>query len=50
MYDGLIAGNSDVVVKDDLAEFERMATQHDARQPFIESELVEAIKSYNCVT
>ncbi len=46
MYDGLMAGNSDVVVKDDLAEFERMATQHDARhQPFIESELVEAIKS-----
>ncbi len=50
MYDGLMAGNSDVVVKDDLAKFERMATQHDARQSFIESELMEAIKSYNCVT
>ncbi len=27
-----------------------MATVHDARQSFIQDELVEAIKSYNCVT
>jgi hypothetical protein len=31
-------------------EYERMAKQHDNRQPFIESELIEAIKAYNCVT
>jgi hypothetical protein len=29
---------------------ERIATEHDARQPFIEYELIEAIKQYNCVT
>jgi hypothetical protein len=35
------------VVKEDIAEFERMAQQHDSRQPFIESELIAAIKMYN---
>ena len=33
-----------------MNEYERMAREHDNRQPFIQDELVEAIKSYNCVT
>ncbi len=31
MYDGHVAGDSDVVLKEDLAEFDRMAQQHDSR-------------------
>jgi hypothetical protein len=33
-----------------MQQYDKMAIVHDARQPFIEVELVEAIKSYNCVT
>ena len=50
MYDDHVAGDSDVVLKEDIAEFERMAQQHDSRQPFIESQLIETIKMYNCVS
>ena len=45
VYDAEVAGTSDVVLKQDLSEFERMAKQHDNRQPFIEQELIEAIKA-----
>ena len=40
----------DVVVDDDMSEYERMAKEHDNRQPFIQQELIEAITRYNCVT
>ncbi len=40
----------DVVVEDDMHEYTRMTREHDNRQPFIEAELIEAIKRYNCVT
>ncbi len=33
----------DVVVDDDMSEYERMAKEHDNRQPFIQQELIEAI-------
>jgi hypothetical protein len=39
-----------VVLSDDMGEYDRMAKQHDARQPFIEGELIEAIKQYSCIT
>ena len=39
-----------MVINEDMQQYEKMATIHDARQPFILEELVEAIKSYNCVT
>ena len=50
MYDAEVAGTSDVVLKEDLSEYERMEKHHDNRQPFIEQELIEAIKAYNCIT
>ena len=50
VYDAEVAETSDVMLKENLSEYERMAKQHDNRQPFIESELIEAIKAYNCVT
>jgi hypothetical protein len=33
-----------------MHEYERIASEHDARQPFIEDDLIEATKQYNCVT
>jgi hypothetical protein len=50
MYDVYMAGDCDVQLDTDMHEYERMATQHDARQPFIEEELIAAIKQYSCVT
>jgi hypothetical protein len=35
---------------EDLSRYARMEKLHDARQPFIEGELIEAIKNYNCVS
>ncbi len=35
---------------EDLSRYARMEKLHDARQPFIEEELIEAIKKYNCVS
>ncbi len=37
-------------LSDDMGEYDRMAKQHDARQPFIQEELIEGIKQYNCVS
>ncbi len=45
-----MAGECDVALNEDMHEYERIATEHDARQPFIEDQLIEAIKQYNCVT
>jgi hypothetical protein len=33
-----------------MHEYVRIATEHDARQPFIKDELIEAINQYSCVT
>ncbi len=50
MYDAWEAGDSKVILKDDMNECVRIATEHDARQPFIKDELIEAINKYSCVT
>ena len=39
-----------MLIDEDMNEYERMAREHDNRQPFIQDELVEGIKSYNCIT
>jgi hypothetical protein len=49
-YDDHLAGVSNVVLREDMEEYERMARQHNNRQPFIENELIEAITMYNCVS
>ncbi len=43
-------GECDVILDEDMHEYDRIAKEHDARQPFIEAELIEAIKQYSCVT
>jgi hypothetical protein len=50
VYDTIMADECIVEINEDMQQYEKMATVHDERQPFIEEELVEAIKSYNCVT
>ncbi len=50
VYDAHMADQCTVVLNEDMQQYDKMATVHDARQPIIEEELVEAIKSYNCVT
>jgi hypothetical protein len=50
IYDAFMAGECDVTLDKDMHEYERIAKEHDARQPFIEDEMIEAIKQYNCVT
>ena len=49
MYDSLVSGDCEVLIDEDMNEYERMAREHDNRQPFIQDELVEGIKSYNCI-
>ena len=34
-----------MLIDEDMNEYERMAREHDNRQPFIQDELVEGIKS-----
>ncbi len=50
VYEANAAGNSEVIVTDDMTEYQRMARKHNSRQPFIENELIEDINSYSCVT
>ncbi len=50
VYDAIMADQCSLNINEDMQQYEKMVTMHDARQPFIEEELVEAIKSYNCVT
>jgi hypothetical protein len=50
VYDSIMAEQCCLIIKDDMQEYERMAKEHDGRQPFIQDELVEAIKAYSCVT
>jgi hypothetical protein len=50
VYHAHAADNCRVIVTDDMEEYKRMAREHDNRQPFIEDELIEGIKSYSCVT
>ncbi len=50
VYDSIMAGQCCLVIKDDMKEYERMAKEHDEKQPFIKEQLIEAIKAYNCVT
>ncbi len=47
VYDVIMADQCTVVINEDMQQYEKMATVPDARQPIIEDELVEAIKSYN---
>jgi hypothetical protein len=42
IYDAFMAGECDVILDEDMHEYERVSTEHDARQPFIEE--------YSCVT
>ncbi len=41
-----MAGDCDVVLAEDMHGYDRIAKEHDARQPFIEDELIEAIKQH----
>jgi hypothetical protein len=50
VYDAIIVDQCSLDINEDMSQYDKMATVHDARQPFIQDELVEAIKSYNCVT
>jgi hypothetical protein len=50
VYEAHAAGISDVIVTDNMTEYQRMAREHDSRQMFIENELIDAINSYSCVT
>ncbi len=50
MYYAHVDDNCSVVVTDAMEEYKRMEREHDSRQPFIEDELIEGIKSYSCVT
>ncbi len=41
MHDAWEAGDSKVILDDDMNEYVRIATEHDVRQPFIKDELIE---------
>ena len=49
VYDDLKLGVN-LTEDEDLSRYARMEKLHDARQPFIEEELIGAIKNYNCVS
>ena len=46
VYDDLKLGVN-LTEDEDLSRYARMEKLHDARQPFIEEELIGAIKNYN---
>jgi hypothetical protein len=50
VYDAWEAGDSKVILQEDMHDYKRIATEHDVRQPFIKDELIEAINQYSCVT
>ncbi len=50
VYEAWEAGDCKVKLDEDMHEYVRIATEHDARQPFIKDELIEAINLYSCVT
>jgi hypothetical protein len=53
VYDAHMAGDCEIIIEEDMHEYERIANEHDARQPFIEEELIQAIqaiKQYSDIT